>query len=77
VIDRVAVCVNKVDDSEINQLNTLIKAIQDDSYYEIIKQAHLSKDYVVVVEPATSSRIKEVLTLVLKCVEAKRIEIKT
>ena len=57
--DRVAVRIHKVDNRETDELNNLIEALHSIHSYEVVKQNHQSKDYVVVVEPATISEIKK------------------
>ena len=75
--DRVEVRIHKVDNRETDELNNLIEALHSIHPHEVVKQNHQSKDYVVVVEPATISEIKKILSPILQIFEANRISIDT
>ena len=57
--DRVEVRIHKVDNRETDELNNLIEALHSSHSEEFVNQNHQSKDYVVLVEPATISEIKK------------------
>ena len=75
--DRVEVRVNQVDTREVGQLNDLIEALYGIHSHEFVKQNLQRKDYVVLVEPATTSEIKKVVAAILQIVKADRISIDT
>ena len=75
--DRVKVRIHKVDNRETEELNNLIEASHSIHSHEFVNQNYQSKDYVVLVEPATISEIKKILSPILQIVEANRISIDT
>ena len=75
--DRVKVRIHKVDNRETEELNNLIEASHSIHSHEFVNQNYQSKDYVVLVEPATISEIKKILSPILQTFEANRISIVT
>jgi len=75
--DRVEVRIHKVNNRETDELNTLIEALHSIHSHEFVEQNHQSKDYVVVVESATISEIKKILSPLLQIFDGNRISIDT
>ena len=75
--DRVEVRIHEVDNRETDELNNLVEALHSLHSEELVNQNHRSKDYVVLVEPATISEIKKILSPILQIVEANSISIET
>ena len=70
---KVKVSIDGVNDHEINQLNRLIEALPNSYFHADVEQTTEGSDYVVSVDAATSTELKDVLYVILRVVEAKRI----
>lgn len=75
--DPLEVQITNVGVKEVHQLDTMIDAMKEINYQDKVKHSIEERDYVVTVNPATIDELKKVLNVVLRYVDAEKIEIET
>ena len=76
MVSHIDLRINDVNPIEISNLSTLIDALKSPQYHEnVIPSRPGRNDFVVTVKPAGLQEIKEALRLILRIVEAERVEI--
>lgn len=73
----VKVLIDRVNDNEIFQLENLMKTLQQSYSHTEIVEALKDKNYVVTVDAESSAEIKEILSVILRVVDAERILLDT
>lgn len=77
VEDCVDVRVKEVNEFEIEQLDALFRALQDEHLRNCIKDNAQKKEYVVTINPLNLSMLKKALHVIIPLVTPERIEIDT
>ena len=78
VVEHVDLRIGDVNTNEIEELSTLVYALESSQYEEnVIENGDGKQDFVVTVKPARLNEVKEALHVILTIVKGERIAIDT